>query len=103
GRPLDRRGIRPADRHRRGAYPAGAASAPAAADGLTLLQGRWWRLPRVQRDAVAFRVEHDGAVTVRADRVLRLEHGAARNRGGSDCGVEAAVRIQVEQWAAVRR
>jgi putative spermidine/putrescine transport system permease protein len=35
GRPVDRRCIGPADRHRRWAYHSGAASVPAAADGLT--------------------------------------------------------------------
>src|ERR1035441_8175350 len=58
---------------------------------------------RMQRYAIAFAVEHDGAETVWADRMLRLEHLAAVRSDCRDSFVKPPLAIEVEQWALLGR
>src|ERR1039458_4423880 len=58
---------------------------------------------RMQRDAVAFAVEHDGAGTVWADGMLRLEHLAAVRPDCRDGLVQPPLTIEVEQWPLLGR
>src|ERR1035441_9664554 len=58
---------------------------------------------RMQRDTIAFAVEHDGAGTVWADGMLRLEHLAAVRSDCRDSLVKPPLAIEVEQWPLLRR
>lgn len=52
-------------------------------------------LIRMQRNAIAFAVDHDGAKTERSDGMFWLDHSAAIRRRRRDCIVQSPVRVQV--------
>ena len=51
----------------------------------------------MERNPVAFTIEDDGAVPVRADLVPGLQHLAAVGLDGGDGLVKPPLRIQIEQ------
>src|SRR6185436_8592397 len=58
---------------------------------------------RVQRDPIAFAVENDRPVAVRADRVRRLQDLAACGGDGALRVGDASVDVEVDEGSARRR
>src|SRR5919108_376248 len=81
------------------AAPAASGSASSTAVIAFVMTGSLFVSVGMQRDAIAFAVEHDGAKAVRSDALDRFQHPAAVLLGLAERVTDAAVDVHVDEDA----